>query len=91
MDPKEVKEAMRSLGFDQKSPVIFNVVSEMSELKGRIDFEIFMSFIRDRLGSEDTEKGLNRIFELYDDDNTQSININNLKRVAKELGETMNE
>jgi Ca2+-binding EF-hand superfamily protein len=27
---------------------------------------------------------------LFDDDRTGSININNIRRVAKELGETMN-
>ena len=32
----------------------------------------------------------NRIFDLFDDDRTGSININNVRRVAKELGETMN-
>lgn len=34
--------------------------------------------------------GINRIFELFDDDRTGSINVNNIRRVAKELGETMN-
>ena len=29
------------------------------------------------------------IFDLFDDDKTGTINLNNLKRVAKELGETM--
>jgi len=30
-----------------------------------------------------------RIFELFDDDHTGTINVHNLRRVAKELGETM--
>ena len=34
-------------------------------------------------------KGINNIFDLFDDDKTGNINLNNLKRVAKELGETM--
>lgn len=34
--------------------------------------------------------GINRIFDLFDDDRTGSINLNNIRRVAKELGETMN-
>ena len=33
--------------------------------------------------------GINKIFDLFDDDKTELINLNNLKRVAKELGETM--
>ena len=34
--------------------------------------------------------GINRIFDLFDDDRSGNININNIRRVAKELGETMN-
>ena len=37
-----------------------------------------------------SQNGINRIFELFDDDRTGSINITNIQRVAKELGETMN-
>ena len=36
------------------------------------------------------QNGINRIFDLFDDDRTGSINITNIQRVAKELGETMN-
>ena len=35
------------------------------------------------------QNGINKIFDLFDDDKTGSINVNNIKRVAKELGETM--
>eukprot|EP01015_Nassula_variabilis_P016961 TRINITY_DN2634_c0_g1_i1.p2 TRINITY_DN2634_c0_g1~~TRINITY_DN2634_c0_g1_i1.p2 ORF type:complete len:205 (-),score=70.34 TRINITY_DN2634_c0_g1_i1:3-617(-) len=91
IDPREVKDAMKSLGFDEKNPTIYNIVADMEKLKGPIDFQTFMDYVKDRLGSDDTDKGLRTIFSLYDDDKTGSINIYNLKRVAKELGETMNE
>jgi centrin-1 len=35
------------------------------------------------------KSGINKIFDLFDDDGSGFININNIKRVAKELGETM--
>jgi Ca2+-binding EF-hand superfamily protein len=35
------------------------------------------------------QNGINKIFDLFDDDKTGNINVNNIKRVAKELGETM--
>jgi len=45
--------------------------------------------ITSKLGDKETKEGISKIFKLFDDDNTGSINLNNLKRVAKELGETM--
>ena len=36
------------------------------------------------------QNGINKIFDLFDDDRTGSINSSNIRRVAKELGETMN-
>lgn len=35
------------------------------------------------------QNGINKIFDLFDDDKTGAINVSNIKRVAKELGETM--
>ena len=35
------------------------------------------------------QNGINKIFDLFDDDNTGFISVTNIKRVAKELGETM--
>ena len=35
--------------------------------------------------------GISKIFSLFDDDKSGSITLKNLKRVAKELGETMSE
>lgn len=36
------------------------------------------------------QNGINKIFDLFDDDRTGFINSSNIRRVAKELGETMN-
>lgn len=54
-----------------------------------INFENFLDAITDKLGNKESRDGIARIFDLFDDDKSQTININNLRRVAKELGETM--
>ena len=41
------------------------------------------------MGDKESKDGINKIFDLFDEDNSGSINIANLKKVAKELGETM--
>lgn len=54
-----------------------------------INFDQFLDAITAWLGNKETKEGIYRIFELFDDDKSNTINIHNLRRVAKELGETM--
>merc|ERR1712078_907067 len=56
---------------------------------GHIDFEEFLDAITSKLGDKETKSGISKIFALFDDDKTGTISLKNLKRVAKELGETM--
>ena len=48
-----------------------------------------MDAITSKLGDKESKGGINKIFDLFDEDGTDSINLNNLKKVAKELGESM--
>ena len=66
------------------------MIAELDDNNKEIEFEEFLDAITSKLGDKETRDGINKIFNLFDDDRTESININNLKRVAKELGETMN-
>ncbi|CAD8134629.1 unnamed protein product [Paramecium octaurelia] len=89
VDPRELKAAMQSLGFDQKNPTIFNMIAELENEGTDIDFDQFLDAITSKLGNRENRDGINKIFDLFDDDGSNSINLNNLKRVSKELGETM--
>lgn len=89
IDPKELKAAMHSLGFEKKSPTVYEMICDLEERGHEVDFEEFLDAISSKLGNRETREGIDRIFDLFDDDKTGSINLNNLKRVAKELGETM--
>lgn len=42
-------------------------------------------------GDKESREGIQKIFNLFDDDKTGSITLKNLKRVAKELGESLSE
>jgi Ca2+-binding EF-hand superfamily protein len=91
IDPKELKAAMQSLGFEAKNPTIYAMIADLDthENSGGINFDQFLDAITDKLGNKETRQGIHRIFELFDDDRSATINIHNLRRVAKELGETM--
>ena len=80
---------MISLGFQKKSPTVYEMICELEELGGEIDFEEFLEAISNKLGNRETKEGIMRIFDLFDDDKSGTINLNNIRRVAKELGENM--
>ncbi len=44
-----------------------------------------------RMSDKDTREDINKVFRLFDEDNTGFISIKNLRRVAKELGENISE
>lgn len=54
-----------------------------------VTFDQFLDSITQKLGDRETHEGINRIFDLFDDDKTGTISLMNLKRVTKELGETL--
>jgi centrin-1 len=91
VDPKELKAAMQSLGFDTKNPTIFQIISELdtpeATKRGGIEFETFLEAINNKLGDKETEEGLRRIFNLFVDDNQDTITLASLRKIAKELGE----
>jgi centrin-1 len=94
IDPKELKAAMQSLGFDTKNPTIFQLIAELDtpevSKKGGIDFDSFVEAINNKLGDKETKEGIRRIFELFiDDPNQETITLASLRRIARELGEQM--
>lgn len=88
IDPKELKAAMQSLGFENKNPTIYQMIADLEKEGQDIDFEQFLDAITSKLGDKETRNGINKIFDLFAE-NQESVTLNNLKRVAKELGETM--
>jgi Ca2+-binding EF-hand superfamily protein len=80
---------MQSLGFESKNPTIYSMIADLDRLGTSIDFDQFLDAITDKLGDKETRSGIDKIFDLFDEDHTNAISLSNLRRVAKELGETM--
>ena len=90
IDPKELRAAMQSLGFEAKNQTIFQMISDLDKNKsGSIDFEEFLDMMTARMSDKDSREDIAKVFRLFDDDTSGSISLRNLRRVAKELGETM--
>ena len=90
IDPKELRAAMQSLGFEAKNQTIYQMITDLDKNKsGNIDFEEFLDMMTARMSDKDTREDIAKVFRLFDDDETGKISFRNLKRVAKELGEKM--
>lgn len=90
IDPRELKSAMQSLGFEAKNQTIYQMISDLDkDGSGAIDFDEFLDMMTARMSDKDTREDINKVFRLFDDDKTGYISIKNLRRVARELGETM--
>ncbi|KAG8894518.1 Calcium-binding component of the spindle pole body (SPB) half-bridge, partial [Tulasnella sp. 408] len=51
----------------------------------------FLSTVSERILSRDPHDEIRRAFQLFDDDHTGKISIRNLRRVAKEVGENLDD
>ena len=90
IDPRELRAAMQSLGFEAKNQTIYQMITDLDKNKNNnIDFEEFLDMMTARMSDKDTREDINKVFRLFDDDTSGSITIRNLRRVARELGETM--
>lgn len=90
IDAKELKVAMRALGFEPKKEEIKKMISDIDkDGSGTIDFSEFLEMMTAKMSERDSREEILKAFRLFDDDETGKISFRNLKRVAKELGENM--
>merc|ERR1712007_272497 len=58
---------------------------------GTIEFAEFLAMMTGKMGEKDTREDIEKVFKLFDDDNTNKISFRNLARVAEELGENIDD
>mmetsp|Transcript_50684 Transcript_50684/g.58112 ORF Transcript_50684/g.58112 Transcript_50684/m.58112 type:complete len:175 (-) Transcript_50684:272-796(-) len=90
IDYKELKVAMRALGFEPTKEEIKRLIEEVDEDgSGTIDFPEFLTMMTNKMQERDPREEILKAFRLYDDDDTGKITFKNLQRVARELGESL--
>ena len=62
---------------------------EVYFLQKNVIFLMILYFLCNKQAERDPREEILKAFRLFDDDNTGKISLKNLKRVARELGETM--
>ena len=92
IDAKELKIAMRALGFEPKKEEIRKMIADIdADGSGTIDFQEFLEMMTAKMSQKDSKEEILKAFKLFDDDESGKITFRNLKRVAKELGENMSD
>lgn len=90
IDAKELKVAMRALGFEPKKEEIRKMIADIDKCgDGQINFEEFLATMTVKMGQRDSREEMIKAFRLFDDDETGRISFQNLKRVANDLGENL--
>merc|ERR1712057_8030 len=88
IDVRELKAAMRALGFEVKNEELKKMVTDIdNDGNGTIEFVEFLQMMTGKMGEKDTREDIEKVFKLFDDDNTNKISFRSLARVAEELGE----
>merc|ERR1712232_1069366 len=88
IDTKELKVAMRALGFEPKQEEIAKMIGDVDDDgSGTIEYPEFLKMMTFKILNRDPKEEILKAFKLFDDDNTKKISFRNLKRVAKELGD----
>merc|ERR1719305_2276245 len=90
IDIRELKAAMRALGFEVKNEELKKMVTDVDN-NGTIEFVEFLGMMTAKMGEKDTREDIEKVFKLFDDDNTNKISFRNLARVAEELGENIDD
>merc|ERR1719230_193236 len=92
IDVRERKAAMRALGVEIKNEELKKMVSDIdNDGNGTIEFAEFLQMMTGKMGEKDTREDIEKVFKLFDDDNTNKISFRNLARVAEELGENIDD
>jgi Ca2+-binding EF-hand superfamily protein len=90
IDIKELKVAIRALGFEPKKEEIKKMTAEIDkDGSGKLSFNDFLNLMTEKMAEKDTKEEILKAFRLFDDDETGKISFKNLQRVAKELGENL--
>ncbi|WFD34013.1 Calcium-binding component of the spindle pole body (SPB) half-bridge [Malassezia cuniculi] len=92
LTPSEFKVALRSLGFElNKGDANKLFQDNETSGSGRMGWDDFHRILSERIAARDPMEEIQRAFKLFDDEGTGRISLRSLKRVAKELGENLDD
>ena len=102
---RELKVSMRALGFDVKKAEVLELMRQYDRNEtGAIRWDDYLEIskcstcllylivlVTEKYANRDPLEEMAKAFKLFDDDGTGKINLKNLRRVARELGENLSD
>eukprot|EP01057_Protomagalhaensia_wolfi_P005194 Protomagalhaensia_wolfi_Nauph_80__5193@NODE_556_length_2294_cov_215_958758_g401_i1_p3_GENE_NODE_556_length_2294_cov_215_958758_g401_i1NODE_556_length_2294_cov_215_958758_g401_i1_p3_ORF_typecomplete_len187_score41_16EFhand_7/PF13499_6/2_1e15EFhand_7/PF13499_6/3_6e14EFhand_8/PF13833_6/0_001EFhand_8/PF13833_6/8_1e09EFhand_8/PF13833_6/0_06EFhand_8/PF13833_6/2_5e11EFhand_11/PF08976_11/4_6e13EFhand_11/PF08976_11/1_4e08EFhand_6/PF13405_6/1_3e09EFhand_6/PF13405_6/1_2EFhand_6/PF13405_6/0_00045EFhand_6/PF len=90
IDYHELKTILKALGFEVTKQQVLELMKQYDASNtGYILYNDFVLLMTDKMLSRDPMEEIALAFKLFDDDNTGTITLKNLRRVACELGEDL--
>ena len=80
--------AMKELKFDENEPVVYDLIAELeSENKNGLTYDDFVDRLTEKLQDRESEKSIERVFDLFVEDPKGTVTFEVLKKVAVETGD----
>merc|ERR1711964_815369 len=92
VDAKELTVAMRALGVEPKKGEIEKMMSEVDDDgSGEVGYEEFLKMMTNKILNKDPKDDMLKAMRLFepDLDQTGGVTLKNVKRVAKETGQSL--
>ncbi|KAG5464459.1 hypothetical protein LSCM1_00647 [Leishmania martiniquensis] len=91
--PNDLKVALRALGYEPDKDAVRKLVSEMDRggVSSNLVLSEFEAVMRQRFFSEENDDELDLAFPLFTEGKSEFISLDDLKRVAAEVGEDIPE
>ena len=93
IDPHEIITSMQTLKLNEKSPVIYELFEEFDtpeNSRNRLDYDEFVDLLNEKLSDNDSEKAIQRIYELFlGDSPSETLSFEEIKKVVEDVGDDM--
>lgn len=92
IDYHELKVAIRALGFEVSKADVIKIMKDYNrEDTGKISYDDFCEVMTERVLERDPLDEVLKAFRLFDESESGRIGVRDLRRVARELGETVSD
>jgi Ca2+-binding EF-hand superfamily protein len=91
IDVKEVVNALKGLGYDKTNNTLLNILNELDTKdneKFGVDWDTFADHVNAKVKNVKGDEKLRKVYDIFlDDPSVETISLNTLRKVCRELGE----